>query len=311
MFYHNDAFDSVDAVSDSSGSIVVRYHHSPFGQSKVLMSNLAKHVSDLLNLGYAGHTSVEDTRLVYMKGRILDTVFARFLSPDPFIQDVYNIQNLNRYSYALNNPFKFNDPSGKLFNFLKKLAKVFAKAVFAIAVTVLVMYVMPSQVILQAAGLYQGFLGQMVAGAFLQGSVNFAGTLLLTGDLDDALKSGRDAMIKSARNFIFKNIFMNGIPGITLPTEQMSFEVSAISMVASQYYKSPIGFESQLETSDAPLNRDANNKKSDLNYVSGMHESWRIPFKDTGHEKLNDPFTPATGVITYLAFQNNIKCAAC
>jgi len=50
--------------------------------------------------------------LIHMNGRIYDPEIARFLSPDPIIQDSYNILNYNRYSYCLNNPLKFSDPSG-------------------------------------------------------------------------------------------------------------------------------------------------------------------------------------------------------
>jgi len=41
-----------------------------------------------------------------------DPFVARFLSPDPIIQSPGNAQNYNRYSYALNNPLKYTDPSG-------------------------------------------------------------------------------------------------------------------------------------------------------------------------------------------------------
>jgi len=41
-----------------------------------------------------------------------DPALGRFLSPDPFMQDPSNTQNFNRYSYCLNNPLKFTDPSG-------------------------------------------------------------------------------------------------------------------------------------------------------------------------------------------------------
>jgi hypothetical protein len=47
-----------------------------------------------------------------MNGRIYDLEIARFLSPDPIIQDPYNLLNYNRYSYCLNNPLKYSDPSG-------------------------------------------------------------------------------------------------------------------------------------------------------------------------------------------------------
>ena len=41
-----------------------------------------------------------------------DPVVARFLSVDPFVQFPENAQSYNRYSYALNNPLKYTDPSG-------------------------------------------------------------------------------------------------------------------------------------------------------------------------------------------------------
>ncbi len=44
-----------------------------------------------------------------------DARLARFLSPDPYVQMSGNTQNLNRYSYALNNPLIYTDPSGEWF----------------------------------------------------------------------------------------------------------------------------------------------------------------------------------------------------
>jgi len=49
-----------------------------------------------------------------MNGRVYDPVTGRFLSPDPYIQNPYNGQNFDRYSYCLNNPLKYVDPSGYL-----------------------------------------------------------------------------------------------------------------------------------------------------------------------------------------------------
>lgn len=50
-----------------------------------------------------------------MNGRLYDPVVGRFLEPDPVIQNATSTQNLNRYSYALNNPLKYTDPSGNSF----------------------------------------------------------------------------------------------------------------------------------------------------------------------------------------------------
>jgi hypothetical protein len=47
-----------------------------------------------------------------LDGRIYDPVIGRFLSADPFVQDPGNSQCLNRYSYCINNPLAFTDPTG-------------------------------------------------------------------------------------------------------------------------------------------------------------------------------------------------------
>jgi RHS repeat-associated protein len=73
---------------------------------------------------FTGHEFLEELRLVHMGGRIYDPVVARFLSPDPFVQDPFNLQNLNRYSYVLNNPLAYTDPDGFFF---KSISKAFGK----------------------------------------------------------------------------------------------------------------------------------------------------------------------------------------
>ena len=62
-----------------------------------------------------------------MNGRIYDAKLARFLQADPIIQAPYNTQSLNRYSYVINNPLAYTDPSG--FSFFKKIAGIAVAAV--------------------------------------------------------------------------------------------------------------------------------------------------------------------------------------
>ncbi len=68
--------------------------------------------------GFTGHEYLDDFKLYNMNGRLYDPVVARFLSPDPVVQDPSFTQSLNRYSYCLNNPLKYNDPSGEFWNLL-------------------------------------------------------------------------------------------------------------------------------------------------------------------------------------------------
>ena len=66
--------------------------------------------------GFTGHEHLLDEfGLINMNGRMYDPNLGRFLSPDNYIQSPYNPQNYNRYSYCLNNPLKFTDPSGNNF----------------------------------------------------------------------------------------------------------------------------------------------------------------------------------------------------
>ncbi len=71
-----------------------------------------------------------------MNGRVYDPQLGRFLSADPFVQLPANSQSYNRYSYALNNPLKYTDPSGyffgKVFKAVRKLVRKAAKAIFSI-----------------------------------------------------------------------------------------------------------------------------------------------------------------------------------
>jgi hypothetical protein len=47
-----------------------------------------------------------------MGARWYDPALGRFISPDSIVPQPGNPQSLNRYSYVLNNPLKYTDPSG-------------------------------------------------------------------------------------------------------------------------------------------------------------------------------------------------------
>ncbi|MBI4243300.1 MAG: RHS repeat-associated core domain-containing protein, partial [Planctomycetes bacterium] len=54
----------------------------------------------------------DPTGLIYMNARYYDPLCARFTQPDDIIQDPFDPQFLNRYTYVRNNPVRFVDPSG-------------------------------------------------------------------------------------------------------------------------------------------------------------------------------------------------------
>jgi RHS repeat-associated protein len=67
---------------------------------------------DPLTRGYTGHEMLDDLGLVHMNGRIYDPLIGRFLSGDILVQFPNKLQSYNRYSYVLNNPLKYSDPTG-------------------------------------------------------------------------------------------------------------------------------------------------------------------------------------------------------
>src|SRR5262249_12411520 len=77
--------------------------------------------------GFTGHEMLDELQLVHMNGRIYSPLFGKFLSPDPIIQAPENLQSYNRFSYVLNNPLAFTDPTG--FSWWTKLRDRVAKPI--------------------------------------------------------------------------------------------------------------------------------------------------------------------------------------
>jgi RHS repeat-associated protein len=62
--------------------------------------------------GYTGHEQLDQfglgaPGLINMNGRLYDPALGRVLSADNYVQDPFNSQNYNRYSYVLNNPMAY------------------------------------------------------------------------------------------------------------------------------------------------------------------------------------------------------------
>jgi RHS repeat-associated protein len=61
--------------------------------------------------GFTGHESDDELGLVNMKGRIYDPRIGRFLTTGPIISLPSFGQSWNPYSYVMNSPLNFVDPS--------------------------------------------------------------------------------------------------------------------------------------------------------------------------------------------------------
>ena len=72
--------------------------------------------TQLTDRGYTGHihdnTSSNDVGLIYMNARFYIPGVARFASADTIVPDPINPQQFNKYTYVLNSPLGYTDPTG-------------------------------------------------------------------------------------------------------------------------------------------------------------------------------------------------------
>jgi len=133
FYLHRDYLGSILAITDSDANIVEQRQFGAWGQVDLFTNSSGGTVfnhDSLLGRGYTGHEHFFEVSLIHMNGRMYDAELGRFLSPDNFIQDSFNTQNYNRYSYVLNNPLMYTDSSGESF-----IAAVVAGAIIGAAVS--------------------------------------------------------------------------------------------------------------------------------------------------------------------------------
>ncbi len=115
LYLHRDYQGSILAISDEQGVIVEKRLFDVWGNIIKVQDQNGTGIASLMVLdrGYTGHEHIA-TGLIHMNGRLYDPKLHRFLQPDNNIQDPYNTQSFNRFSYCWNNPAKYTDPSGEI-----------------------------------------------------------------------------------------------------------------------------------------------------------------------------------------------------
>jgi RHS repeat-associated protein len=144
-FYHQDGQANVTHVTDSAGNPACSYSYDSFGRIVTTSTAAAScQGSSVANpFAFAGREYDSESGLYHMRARYYDPSLGRFLSADPLdvanlllagqnrraglallpsasaalvrypgLQALRNPQQLNLYSYALNNPLAHRDPSG-------------------------------------------------------------------------------------------------------------------------------------------------------------------------------------------------------
>lgn len=109
LYQITDNLGSILRIIDSDGNAVFDASYDAWGKQTLRKNEIG------YNRGYTGHEMMPEFGFVNMNGRLYDPLLGRFLSPDNYVQLPDNSQSYNRYSYCLNNPLKYTDPSGELF----------------------------------------------------------------------------------------------------------------------------------------------------------------------------------------------------
>jgi len=150
LFYlvHPDPLGSYTHITNANKQVIRNLHFDPWGNVKSDTNWLTFDSTTLsgslagtfrFSRGFTGHEHYADLKIINMKapskreqkqaclifferevlrdevstyGRLYDPVIARFFSPDNFVQVPEFTQSYNRYSYCLNNPLQYTDPSG-------------------------------------------------------------------------------------------------------------------------------------------------------------------------------------------------------
>ncbi|ALU44689.1 RHS repeat-associated core domain-containing protein [Pseudoalteromonas rubra] len=178
-----DHLGSTLAISEvneakTSAKITQAFRYDPFGQQHVLEVSQFSVFTGYMRHGFTGHEMLNGLNIIHMNGRIYDPTLGRFLQADPHIQAPGNSQSYNRYSYVLNNPLSYTDPSGYFFSALKKVTKFVKKHWRTIAAIAISVYLPGAGGLLQGWGvtstIAQGAITGFISGGVATGSLRGA-----------------------------------------------------------------------------------------------------------------------------------------
>jgi len=113
-YFVTDHLGSIAMVLNDDGSMAEHLSFDSWGMRRNADGSPAScgAISSSTTRGYTGQEEMDGLCLVNMNARLYDPEIGRFQSADSIIPDPLNMQSFNRYSYVLNNPLAYTDPTG-------------------------------------------------------------------------------------------------------------------------------------------------------------------------------------------------------
>jgi len=104
-YYHLDHLGGTNVVTDSAGNLVERTKYYPFGEIREGGNE---------KYSFTGKEKDKLTEFYYFEARYYGPEFKHFSQADVVAPNLYDPQDLNRYSYVRNNPLRYIDPTGRV-----------------------------------------------------------------------------------------------------------------------------------------------------------------------------------------------------
>ncbi|MBA2409353.1 MAG: RHS repeat-associated core domain-containing protein [Gammaproteobacteria bacterium] len=240
QYLHRDHLGSIDTITNDIGQVIERLSYDAWGKRRASdWTQPAGQLTSSFDRGFTGHEHLDDVGLIHMNGRVYHPGLGRFISADPTVQFPKASQSFNRYSYVINNPLSYTDPSG--FGFFSEILQ-FQHTIDPLARKfddILAKSSTLQSIGGVAAGVASVYFGPWVAAAYSAHLTNIQG-----GSTGDILKAGAIAGGAAAASgaagglnpyaAVAANIAIGTAAGVASGADfEDSFYASAITSVAS------------------------------------------------------------------------------
>jgi len=110
QYYHGNHLGSASVITDSTGTVKETIEYLPFGSYRDRQDLDGSFPN--VNYTFTDQEDDDETGFYNYRARLYDPLLGRFISADSIIPEPGNLQAFNRYSYCVNNPLVYTDPSG-------------------------------------------------------------------------------------------------------------------------------------------------------------------------------------------------------